>query len=166
MRFSLRALLLCAGLSTGCGHLAPGESQPLTAQQSAAVTQSVRAFSQTVAADITREGPAAWRRHFSDSPPFFMASEGHLVFPDSASATAAIRDLTRSIKRIELKWGDDLRVDPLAPNLAVLAASYHEDQVNADGSRVNESGFFTGVTEFRDGRWQFRNAHWSVAQNH
>ena len=135
----------------------------MTAARAAAVEQSVRTFAQNVAHDITQEGPAAWRRHFSDSPAFFMASEGHLVFPNSASATAAIQDLTRTMKQIELRWGDDLRVDPLTPDLAVVAASYHELQLWTDGRRVDESGFFTGTAERREGRWQFRNAHWSVA---
>jgi len=72
-----------------------------------------------------------------------------------------IRDLPRLIQRIELEWGDDLRVDPMAPNLAMMAASYHEVQVSPAGTRVDERGFFTGTAEYRDGRWQFRNAHWS-----
>jgi hypothetical protein len=92
-----------------------------------------------------------------------MASEGRLVFPNSASATAAIQELPRTIKQIDLRWGDDLRVDPLTPDLAVVAASYHEVQVSPEGRRVEEAGFFTGIAEHRDGRWQFRNAHWSVA---
>jgi hypothetical protein len=138
------------------------EPQSLTPARASAIDDSVRAFMRTVAHDITQEGPTAWRRHFADSPSFFMASEGHLVFPNSASATAAIQDLPRTIKQIELRWGDDLRVDPLTPDLAVVAASYHEIQVSPEGRRLEEAGFFTGTAEHRDGRWQFRNAHWSV----
>ena len=115
-----------------------------------------------VARDITSEGPSAWRRYFAESPSFFMASEGHLVFPDSASATAAIQELSRTTPHIELQWGDDLRVDPLTPDLAVLATSYHEVRVSQNGDRVDESGFFTGVAERQVGRWRFRDAHWSV----
>jgi hypothetical protein len=115
----------------------------------------------TVAHDITQDGPAAWRRHFADSPAFFMAADGQLAFPNSAAATAGIEALTHTIKRIELQWGDDLRVDPLATNLAVVAASFHEVRIDNPGKRVEESGYFTGTVEYRDGRWQFRNAHWS-----
>ena len=134
----------------------------MTAERAAAVDRSVRAFAQTVAHDVTQEGPAAWRRHFADIPEFFMASEGRLVFPNSASATAGIQDLPRSIKQIDLRWGDDLRVDPLTPDLAAVAMSYHEVQISPEGHRVEENGFFTGIAEQRAGRWQFRNAHWSV----
>ncbi|HEX4600379.1 MAG TPA: hypothetical protein VH116_03205, partial [Gemmatimonadales bacterium] len=55
-----------------------------------------------------------------------------------------------------------LRVDPLAPGLAILATSYHEVQVDAQGRRVEEDGFFTGIAEHQTGGWQFRDAHWSV----
>ena len=150
----LAAVLLPMLLFAACGapRMVPG-----------AVEASVREYAQTVAHDITREGLAAWRRHFAESPAFFMASEGHLVFPTSASATAGIHDLTRIIQQIELRWGDDLRVDPLTPDLAVMAASYRERRVNFDGTHVEESGFFTGLVERTNGRWQFRDAHWSVA---
>lgn len=160
-----RVLLLAVVASAGCGlrYGASIESQSMTAERSAAVDQSVRAFAQTVAHDVTQEGPSAWRRHFADSPEFFMAADGRLVFPNSAAATAGIQDLPRTIKQIDLRWGDDLRVDPLTPDLAVVAMSFREIQVSPQGKRVEENGFFTGIAEHRDGRWQFRNAHWSVA---
>jgi hypothetical protein len=65
--------------------------------------------------DVTQDGPTAWRRHFADSPSFFMAVNGRLVFPNSAAATAGIQNVARTIKQIELRWGDDLPIDPLAP---------------------------------------------------
>jgi hypothetical protein len=144
----------------GCGSR---HAHFLTAARAAAVEDGVRAFARTVAHDVTEEGPAAWRRHFADSPSFFMAANGQLVFPDSAAATAGIQDLTRNFKHIELHWGDDLRVDPLTPDLAVVAASWREVLVSTAGRSMEETGFFTGTAERRDGRWQFRNAHWSVA---
>jgi hypothetical protein len=135
----------------------------LTPARAAAVEDGVRAFARTVAHDITQEGPTAWRKLFSQSPSFFMAVDGHLVFPSGAAARTAIQDLSRTIQHIELQWGDDLRVDPLAPDLAMLATSYHEVRVSPAGGRVEENGFFTGLAEYREGHWQFRNAHWSVA---
>lgn len=58
--------------------------------------------------------------------------------------------------------GDDLRVDPLTPDLAVVASSYSETRIDTEGHQVGESGFFTGLAEYRDGSWEFRNTHWSV----
>jgi hypothetical protein len=140
-----------------------GESQSLTLARATAVEDDVQAFTWAVAHDVTQDGPAAWRRHFADDPSFFVAAEGRLVFPNSAAATAGIQDLALAIKQIELRWGDDLRVDPLAPNLAVVVATYHQIRMSTVGRRLEETGFFTGIAEYRDGRWQFQNAHWSVA---
>jgi hypothetical protein len=75
-----------------------GESRSLTPARAAAVEDGVRAFTQAVAHDVTHDGPAAWRKHFSDSPSFFMADEGRLVFPNSAVATVGIQDLARTIQ--------------------------------------------------------------------
>jgi len=149
----MRAFLLVMLVAAGCGSHEP----------QAKVEDNVRAFMRTVAHDITQDGPAAWRRHFADSPAFFMAVDGHLQFPNSAAATSGIQDFARTIQHIELQWGDDLRVDPLTLDLAAVATSYHEVMVSTGGHQVDAKGFFTGLAEHRDGRWQFRNAHWSSA---
>jgi hypothetical protein len=154
-------LVLAAVTAVGCD---PRDGAPdLTPAQATAIADSVRTFAQAVAADVTREGPVAWRRHFAESPAFFMAAEGRLAFPNSETATRVIRDLARVITHIELRWGDGLRVDPLVPGLAILAAPYHEVRVDTAGHRVEETGFFTGLAEHRTGQWRLRNAHWSVA---
>jgi hypothetical protein len=157
-------LMLLAVSCAGCRHhhnLHAGAG-PLSPEQSAAVTSSVQTFMQGVAQDISHDGPSAWRKHFADTSAFFMADEGRLVFPNYAAADAAIHSLEADIKQIELKWGDDLRVDPLTASFAVVAASYHEMRVDKGGHKIDESGFFTGVAEYRESRWQLRDAHWSV----
>lgn len=146
----------------GTAKPARAQSHSLTPERAAAVEDGVRAFTRTVAHDVTEEGPIAWRKHFADSPSFFMAVDGRLVYQNGAMAMAAIPDLARAIKHIELRWGDDLRVDPLTANLAGVAVSWHEVIVDAAGKSMDEAGYFTGIAEYRDGRWQFRNAHWSA----
>jgi hypothetical protein len=158
-----RSTVLLATLLAGCTHdTRSSESQSLTPARATAVEEGVRAFTRTVAHDVTQEGPLAWRRHFDTSPAFFMAVNGQMAFSNGAAAKEGIQNVALTIKRIELEWGDDLRVDPLTPELAVVASSWHEIQVDPAGHRVEETGFFTGLAEFRDGRWQFRDAHWSA----
>jgi hypothetical protein len=135
----------------------------VSTSKAAEIDKGVRAFAAAVAHDITHDGPTAWRQYFVDSPAFFMASEGRLVFADSKAATAGIQDLAHSIKQIELQWSPDLRVDPLANDLALMASPWHEVRIDSFGARVEESGYFTGVVEYKGGRWQFRDAHWSIA---
>jgi hypothetical protein len=115
----------------------------------------------TVAHDVTENGPTTWQKEFADDPAFFMAVDGDLAFPNRQVAAQAIQNLPRIIKHIELRWGDNLRIDPLTADLAVVASSYTEVITDPTGHQLTENGFFTAVVELRDDRWQFRNAHWS-----
>lgn len=112
---------------------APCQPALLSKERAGAVDKAVRAFAQDVARDVTRDGPIAWQKYFSDSSEFFMAVNGHLVFPNGPAAKAAMTGVARGFTHIELRWGDDLRIDPLAPDLAVMAASYHEVRIDASG---------------------------------
>lgn len=133
----------------------------LTPAQKQDVENSVRGFAINVADDVTQQGPTAWRKYFSDGPEFFMAVNGQLAFPDSQTATRVIQDLPSKIKLIDVKWGNDLRIDPLSPNLAMVATSYTEIITDLQGHRSTHNGYFTGLAEYRDDRWRFRDAHWS-----
>lgn len=128
----------------------------------AATEAQVRAYLETVREDVTRDGPAAWRKHLSPDDSFFMAVNGRLVMGSGAEAMGALDQIGRDLGRVELTWGPRLRVDPLSSALAVVAAPYHEVRVSTKGERVVEDGFFTATAENRDGRWHLRDAHWSV----
>lgn len=149
-------LLLAAPIA-----LAALAASPLDPAARAAVSASVRSFAQQVAQGITQDGPRAWQRYFDSSPQFFMAVNGRLQFADGASAQQGIAALPGVIRRISLRWGDDLRVDPLTPDLAVVAASYTEELESPDGHKRSERGFFTALAEQDGHQWRFRNAHWS-----
>lgn len=148
----------------GCRH-SFDDSRSLTPVRRAAVEDGVRRFTGTVAHDVSEEGPVAWRKHFADSPAFFMAVNGQLVFQNGQAAAQAIPEIARQYKHIELHWGDDLRLDALTESLCVVAASYTEVielQPGVDGVAGTQSGYFTGLAENRNGHWQFRDAHWSA----
>lgn len=164
MRVRWCLLLSLAFALAGCTMhpAAPGEAQSLTPEQARAVQAGVRAFTQTVAHDVTQDGPLAWQKHFAESPAFFMAVNGQVAFADRAAATAALPGIARMFKHIELQWGDDLRVDPLTANLALLATSWREALLDASGHSIDQQGYFTGIAEYSDGRWMFRDAHWST----
>lgn len=157
--------LLAAAVVAGCitGDAAAKDSQGPNPDR--AVDQAVRGFMQNVAQDVTQDGPLAWLKYFDESPQFFMAVNGQMAFPNAAAAEEGTRKFAQTIRHIELKWGDDLRIDPLTANLAVVAASWREIQIDTDGHRVDEAGYFTGTVEYRKGRWEFRNAHWSAPVN-
>jgi len=157
-------LLLAALASAGCSARTSGsaELQSLTPASDAAIDESARTFMHTVAHDVTQEGPLAWLKFFDTGPAFFMAVNGQLVFPNATAAKEGTQNFARTINRIDLTWGNDLRVDPLTAELAVVAASWREIQVDKAGHRIEEAGYFTGLVEYRDGHWRFRDAHWSA----
>jgi hypothetical protein len=159
MRLRLLALLAAMVTSFGCSPH-DSSSQPLSPERRTAIQSAVRNFALTVAHDVTERGPTAWQEEFADDPAFFMAVNGQLAFPNRQVAAHVIQDLPRTIKQINLRWGDDLRIDPLTADLAVVATSYTEIQTDPEGHQVTDTGFFTGVAELRGGRWQFRDAHW------
>lgn len=149
------ALLL---LLPACHH---PPADPLDGPSGPAMAIGVTELTTAIAGDLAREGPKAWLRHFRRSPAFFMASEGQMVFPGNDSADVFVRGLATRMRHIELSWGD-LRIDSLAPHLALIAAPYREVLTDTAGRVMREAGFFTGVAERVDSGWQLRNAHWSV----
>ena len=124
-------------------------------------TDAVRQFVARVATGVTAKGPAAWSEFFDDSPNFFMASEGKLAFASGTAAQQGIQGLMHVITSIQLRWGTDLIIQPLAPGLAMVAMPFHE-VLDTSGRKIEEDGYFTGVAEHGRDRWRFRNAHWSV----
>jgi hypothetical protein len=156
-------LLMVSLALVGCSARTAGpELRPLTPAGAAAVSDSARTFMRTVARDVTQDGPLAWLKFFDAGPGFFMADNGQLAFANAAAAEQGTRSFARTIDRIELTWGDDLRVDPLTAELAVVAASWREVQVDKTGHRIELGGYFTALAEYRDGHWRFRNIHWST----
>lgn len=121
----------------------------------------MRQFATTIAQDVTRRGPNAWLSFFEHDSAFFMASEGQLVFPSFDSAATFVHVLSQHIVRIELTW-TDVRIDPIAPGAAILAAAYQEVQTDAAGHETHERGYFTGLAVHTGAGWQLRNAHWSA----
>jgi hypothetical protein len=158
------ALLLATLASAGCSARTSGSSelQSLPPASAAAIDESARVFMHTVAHDVSQEGPLAWLKFFDTAPGFFMAVNGQLAFPNAAAAKEGTQKFARTIDRIDLTWGNDLRVDPLTAELSVVAASWREVQLDKAGHRIELAGYFTGLAEYRDGHWRFRDAHWST----
>ena len=141
------------------------KSASISKQQADVVTDSVNTMMKYIAQDITTSGTAAWLKYFENSPAFFMASDGNLVFPSHDMAEYYInKNLKKSISKIGLQWGD-IKIDPLTSQYANIAATFHEDITDESGASVPLNGFFTGIAHQSDGGWQLHNAHWSVSSN-
>ena len=157
------ALVLAAVTFAACVPCGAVGSDPhsLTPDEAVAVDRAVRAFMQEVSHSVTRNGPLDWLKYFDASPAFFMAVNGQMAFPNADAAQDGTRAFAKTIRQIELKWGDDLRVDALTNEFASVAVSWRETQLDNAGQSHTTTGYFTGLAEYREGHWKFRNAHWS-----
>ena len=148
--------VICLAIS--CGQA----NQTLVAEQQIKVKTTVQHFADSIAADVTKDGPIAWLKYFNDSPDFFMISDGQMVFKDYAAADRFIKTtLMRTVAKIALKW-NDTRIDPLAPDMAAIATGFHEDITDNRGKIISYDGYFTAIAQKNVNGWQLRNAHWSI----
>jgi hypothetical protein len=155
-------LIIFANLAISCNQV-PGS---LTSKQISDVQDSVKVLADSIAADVSLEGPAAWLRYFENSPDFFMAAEGQLVFPNIDSAKNFVTNtLVKTYRSIELHWSN-IRVVPVTSQFAVLAANYHEDATYSDGKKLASDGYFTGMAHQTNKGWKLQNVHWSSIVTH
>lgn len=138
-----------------------GSKTSLSEDQSRAVKDSVLKLANMTAKGISTKGPIAWLDYFEDSAGFFMANDGSIQLPDYKTANSFIKTtLVKAISKITLKWSA-IRVDPLTPEIAVMAAGYHEDITDASGKTTPYDGYFTAVVHKTAAGWKFRDEHWS-----
>lgn len=152
-------VLIAITLFMRCGT---GKDKALTPKQSAEVLQQVQQMADNIARDVSEQGPTAWLTYFADEPQFFMVSNGELAFTNYDSASVFIKStLSKTMPAIHLSW-NNVRIDPVTENLAVMGAYFHETITDGFGKHLNSDGYFTGTAEKTDKGWQLRNAHWSV----
>lgn len=154
-------LLILIVFVTSCGS-----NNVLKPKDITGVQDSVRLMVDLIARNVSLNGPVAWLRYFEDTPGFFMASGGQLVFPNNDSAEKFINNvLIKSIAKIELRWSN-IRIDPLTSKFAVIAANFHEDITDSAGTKLPMDGYFTGIAHQTSQGWKLHNAHWSIKGKH
>lgn len=137
----------------------------LNAKQVADIQDSVQRMTESIAKNVSLEGPVAWLQYFENAPGFFMASNGQLVFPNIDTARNFINNiLVKSIVKIELRWSN-IRIDPLSGKLAGISAIFHEDITDSTRKMTPYDGYFTGIAHQTSQGWKLHNAHWSI-RNH
>ena len=134
----------------------------LAGTQVSAVKDSATNLMNSIAKDISHDGPIAWLKYFEKSPGFFMASDGQIAFANNDSATAFVQNvLVKNIKQIQLQWSN-IRIDALTPTLASIGASFHEELTDFSSKVMPFNGYFTALAEQTSTGWQLRNLHWSI----
>ena len=143
--------------AVACAHDRTPDLDPAHAL---ALRDSVMEVAQRIPGDLSADGPSAWLRYFETGPAFFMANDGRIVLPSSDSARVFVEYLSRQLSAVDLNWLD-LRVEPLAPGVAALAASYRETITYTAGSDTTFGGYVTGVARHAGDGWRLQHLHWS-----
>ena len=134
---------------------------PSTSQQISNMKDSVKAMTDSIAKRVSSEGPMTWLNYFENSPDFFMVNDGQLVFPNIDSAKNFVSNtLVKVYKIIALSWRN-VRIVPVDPEFAVIAANYHEDATYSDGGKLSTDGYFTALAHHTAQGWKLQNVHWS-----
>jgi uncharacterized cupredoxin-like copper-binding protein len=139
-----------------------GQKQ-LTDEQVSAVKNSVAKLTVNISSDVSVKGPIAWLNYFENSPDFFMASEGQIVFHSYSSAQKFIQDtLVKNISKIKLQWGN-VHINVLSAKAASIGSDFHEDIIMTAGNKlIPVDGYFTGIAVLSNNTWKLRNLHWSI----
>jgi len=91
-----------------------------------------------------------------------MISDGQMVFPNHEAAEKFIKTtLVKTITKINLKW-NNTRIDPLTPDMALMASGFHEDLTDNKDVITKCDGYFTALVQKTGKGWQLRDAHWSI----
>jgi hypothetical protein len=161
----MRQLKTCLFLLSAISVLSCSEQvKPKAKDQYEPVREGVLSLMNKISGGIKSKGPIAWLDYLEYSPDFFMASEGHLQFPNIDSADNFIRNrLSKQIRKSSLNW-NEIRVDPMNDNQAGIAAQWYEVFTDTAGVETIQRGYFTGIADKVKKDWLLRNLHWSVVK--
>ena len=152
--------ICCPGIAlllVSCSCMAPSA---FDASQRNEVDGGVRQMASSIARDVATDGPNAWLRYFADGREFFMANNGSLQFSNFDDAKTFLNKFSVGVAHLELTWVD-IRVDPVAPGMAIMASPYREVITDTGGHVSRFSGYFTGLAVKTKLGWKLRDAHWS-----
>ncbi len=156
----MKKSIFCLGVAllvASCRCVAP---PTLDASSAGDTGQGVRQMASSIARDISTGGPNAWLRYFTGDRDFFMVNDGSLQFSSYGDARVFLNKFSAGVAHLELTWAD-IRVDALAPGVAVMASPYREVLTDTGGHVSRFDGYFTGVVVWTKTGWKLRDAHWS-----
>jgi len=142
------------------------DADSLTQTQYSIVKKNVSKMVESIAKNVSDQGPVAWLFYFENAHDFFMVSDGQLKFPNKDTATNFINNtLVHNIRKIELHWSN-IRIEPLTTKLASIGSIFHEDIITIDRKKISVNGYFTGIAHQTSEGWKLHNAHWSTLAAH
>ena len=161
MRFHLLSFVAALALATGCGS---ADAARVTEAQRRAIADTLTRLI-TNAYDFSKRDSVVPRLMsvYPDSGPLVSAGGGRLI-TSRDSLEAVIRRFWEStgqnMRNPRWEWGE-MHVDVLAPDAAVMSATYRVPHLTPQGTPHVIGGAWTAVFVRRDGRWMIVQEHLS-----
>jgi ketosteroid isomerase-like protein len=160
-----RAVALAATLATTAAACREADGRPLARAERAAIADSI-ARQVMAATDLSRPDVVARMMSLYPATGSVVSASGGRVTTSRDSLEAGIRTFWNSVGRNmrDPRWEwRTMRVDVLAPNAAVMTATYRIPHHTPSGMPHVIGGAWTAVFERRDGRWVIVHEHLSDA---
>ncbi len=157
-----RILSLSLGVALLAAGCRPADPPALTESERAAVTDSVRALLDGLAAWMGGQRAGRDYTSFHDSAPgFVQAADGRIVALSFERFAERQRGWAPP-PGARLTW-DTLRVQPLTRGAAHFLGSFTESLTLPTGESYQERGVMSGIAVQRAGGWRIAAVHSSVA---
>jgi hypothetical protein len=160
----LPLILLVASLGACRPEPAPASTRtPLSAAEREAIADTVRSRI-TAAADLSaKDVVASLMSLYPDTGRVISASAGHITTSRDSLAldiAAFWRNIGRNMRQPRWEWGP-IYVDVLAPDAAVLTATYRIPHITPQGNPHIVGGAWTAVFQRRGSKWVIIQEHLS-----
>jgi ketosteroid isomerase-like protein len=141
--------------------LRPATSQQPTAQQRAAITDTVKDLANKLFEAENRRDADVFMAQSSDDPDFRYISSGNL-FPSKDSLSRSAHARVKSLKSLTYTLKQS-GVTVLSPDAAVFTGAYDETAVDSTGKSQTFRDGWTAVYQRRNGKWKIIHGHFSRA---
>jgi len=131
----------------------PARPSQLDGAHRAAIEEAVK---QAAWQHLTAENAAAALSHYE--PDAVVASDGRL-YPSFELFAADARDFFDTLHQVDLAEWDEMHVQVLSRDIAVLTAKVRWSSTDTEGVRLDLTGVWTAVYVEHDGRWLIRTRH-------
>jgi ketosteroid isomerase-like protein len=163
IRATIIALALALASPAACAPASPSTSTSLTAAERDAIADTIRTRITTAANLSAKDVVASLMSLYPDTGRVISASAGHVTTSrDSLTLdiTAFWQNIGQNMRDPRWEWGP-MYIDVLAPDAAVLTATYRIPHITPQGHPHVVGGAWTAVFQRRAGKWVIVQEHLS-----
>jgi ketosteroid isomerase-like protein len=163
IRATIIVLALALASPAACTPASSSTSTSLTLAERDAIADTIRARITTAANLSAKDVVASLMSLYPDTGRVISASAGHITTSrDSLTLdiTAFWRNIGQNMRDPRWEWGP-MYIDVLAPDAAVLTATYRIPHITPQGHPHTVGGAWTAVFQRRAGKWVIVQEHLS-----